>query len=194
MFSYLIGRITDSGEGWITLDNGGVGYEIFVSALAQKTLLESEGEVKVWTYFQVKEDGISLFGFFSKEEKEVFLKLISVSGVGPKGAMGMLSGISYNDLCSIIATGDAKTLSSIKGVGKKTAERIIVDLKDKVTFVGGMPQTVADNLSQEVVDAVEVLCSLGITRPEAVKLANNVFVAGDTAEDIISKSFAQIRR
>lgn len=194
MFSYLIGRITDSGEGWITLDNGGVGYEIFVSALAQKTLLESEGEVKVWTYFQVKEDGISLFGFFSKEEKEVFLKLISVSGVGPKGAMGMLSGISYNDLCSIIATGDAKTLSSIKGVGKKTAERIIVDLKDKVTFVGGMPQTVADSLSQEVVDAVEVLCSLGITRPEAVKLANNVFVAGDTAEDIISKSFAQIRR
>ena len=194
MFSYLIGRITDSGEGWITLDNGGVGYEIFVSALAQKTLLESEGEVKVWTYFQVKEDGISLFGFFSKEEKEVFLKLISVSGVGPKGAMGMLSGISYNDLCSIIATGDAKTLSSIKGVGKKTAERIIVDLKDKVTFVGGISQTVADNLSQEVVDAVEVLCSLGITRPEAVKLANNVFVAGDTAEDIISKSFAQIRR
>lgn len=194
MFSYLIGRITDSGEGWITLDNGGVGYEIFVSALAQKTLLESDGEVKVWTYFQVKEDGISLFGFFSKEEKEVFLKLISVSGVGPKGAMGMLSGISYNDLCSIIATGDAKTLSSIKGVGKKTAERIIVDLKDKVTFVGGVSQTVADNLSQEVVDAVEVLCSLGITRPEAVKLANNVFVAGDTAEDIISKSFAQIRR
>lgn len=194
MFSYLIGRITDSGEGWITLDNGGVGYEIFVSALAQKTLLESDGEVKVWTYFQVKEDGISLFGFFSKEEKEVFLKLISVSGVGPKGAMGMLSGISYNDLCSIIATGDAKTLSSIKGVGKKTAERIIVDLKDKVTFAGGMPQTVADSLSQEVVDAVEVLCSLGITRPEAVKLANNVFVAGDTAEDIISKSFAQIRR
>lgn len=194
MFSYLIGRITDSGEGWITLDNGGVGYEIFVSALAQKTLLESEGEVKVWTYFQVKEDGISLFGFFSKEEKEVFLKLISVSGVGPKGAMGMLSGISYNDLCSIIATGDSKTLSSIKGVGKKTAERIIVDLKDKVTFVGGKPQTVADSLSQEVVDAVEVLCSLGITRPEAVKLANNVFVAGDTAEDIISKSFAQIRR
>lgn len=194
MFSYLIGRITDSGEGWITLDNGGVGYEIFVSALAQKTLLESEGEVKVWTYFQVKEDGISLFGFFSKEEKEVFLKLISVSGVGPKGAMGMLSGISYNDLCSIIATGDAKTLSSIKGVGKKTAERIIVDLKDKVTFVGGVSQTVVDSLSQEVVDAVEVLCSLGITRPEAVKLANNVFVAGDTAEDIISKSFAQIRR
>lgn len=194
MFSYLTGRITDSGEGWITLDNGGVGYEIFVSALAQKTLLESDGEVKVWTYFQVKEDGISLFGFFSKEEKEVFLKLISVSGVGPKGAMGMLSGISYNDLCSIIATGDAKTLSSIKGVGKKTAERIIVDLKDKVTFVGGVSQTVVDSLSQEVVDAVEVLCSLGITRPEAVKLANNVFVAGDTAEDIISKSFAQIRR
>lgn len=194
MFSYLTGRITDSTDGCIVLDNNGIGYEIFVSALAQKTLLSQDGEVKVWTYFQVREDGVSLFGFFSKEEKDVFMKLITVSGVGPKGAMGMLSSISYSDLCTVIATGDAKSLSSVKGVGKKTAERIIVDLKDKVSVMGEFPQTATDSLSQEVEDAVEVLCSLGIARVEAVKLANSVFVAGDSAEDIISKSFAQIRR
>lgn len=191
MFSYITGRITEREDGVLTLENNGIGYEINVSAIAQRNLSEFDGEVKIYTYYQAREDGVSLFGFYSKEEKDVFLKLITVSGVGPKGAISILSNIEVNDLCVVIASQNISALSSVKGIGKKTAERLIVELKNKITVSGNLASSMSDLTypsSSELDDAVQVLCSLGLTRQEAVKSAESVYSAGDTAEDIITKA------
>ena len=138
---------------------------------------------------------LSLYGFLSKEEKNIFLKLISVSGVGPKGAIAILSNIAPSDLAVVIAKQDLGVLSKVKGVGKKTAERILVDLKDKIDI---LPMELLNKedikpQSAEVDDAIQVLISLGLSKQEATKLANSSFEKGDSAEDIIAKSLSRMK-
>ena len=197
MYSYIIGRITERYDNIITLECNGVGYEINVSSKAFSYLRDADGEIKVYTYYQVREDGVSLFGFYSKDEKDMFLNLITVSGVGPKGALTILSNIDVADLGVVIASQDVGTLSSVKGIGKKTAERLIVELKNKVTVTGDM---VGKSLpifnngdNQELLDAVEVLCSLGLNRQDAMRQAQAVYESGDSAESIITKALASGR-
>ena len=121
------------------------------------------------------------------------MHLISVSGVGPKGAIGILSNISASDLGVVIASKDIKTLSSVKGIGKKTAERLITELKDKINVIDmDISTNLEVEVSSEVEDAVTVLASLGLTRNEALRIAKGVFEKGDSAEDIIRKSLSQI--
>lgn len=193
MYSYIIGDITERKENYIVVENNKIGYEIFVSTFANRFFDNLVGEVKVYTYYQQRDDGVSLFGFYCLEEKEMFLKLITVSGVGPKGAMAILSNISVTDLSIVISSGDSKTLSKVKGVGKKTAERIVVDLKDKLGDVTGeISLDLETETNGEIDDAVAVLVSLGITKMEAVRLAKTAFSSGDTAEDIIRKCLTQI--
>lgn len=118
MIAYLKGKVIDIFDGGVVLENGGIGYELLcTSALFGKLTANKEGGA--YTYLQVREDGLSLFGFDTKEEKGTFLKLIAVSGVGPKMAMGILSGMSVGDLATAIATNDIKSLSKVKGLGKK---------------------------------------------------------------------------
>ncbi len=194
MFSYIFGKITFYMDNGIVLENNGIGYEIIMSSYAIKCLEQSnESEVKIFTYFQVREDGVSLFGFYTPDEKQMFLNLIGVNGVGPKGAITILSNISYNDLGLVIAQQDLKTLSSIKGIGKKTAERLIIELKDKVGIPSSTTVFESVNLNGEITDAIEVLFGLGISRAEATKLAQTSYVAGDSAEEIIRKALNQMR-
>lgn len=191
MISFLVGVIEEKKENLVVIDVNGVGFEVNVS---NNTLvsLPFEGEsAKIYTYLAVREDGISLFGFSSVEERNLFNKLITVSGVGPKLAITILSGLSLSDLTVAIAKEDTKLLSKIKGLGKKTAERLCLELKDKLdVFTFGNEEASFDtNYDEDAVQmATDTLISLGISKNEAYMLARANAVNNATAEEIISKS------
>ena len=127
MYSYIKGKITEIGESYIVVEAGGIGYELSVSTNAMSEFASRDGEVKVYCYLSVREDGVSLFGFESKMEKSMFLKLVAVSGVGPKLALTVLGGMTTEQFAAAVIGSDIKALSKIKGVGKKTAERIALE-------------------------------------------------------------------
>lgn len=174
------------------MEVGGVGYEVLCSASALDSL-SGKREGELYTYLQVREDGVSLFGFSSTEEKNMFLKLVTVSGVGPKMGMAVLSGMDINSLALAIASSDVKRLSAVKGLGKKTAERIILELREKVSASaqppagGGVAPSVPAGQSDE--DAVVALMTLGFTRAESVHAIERAKSSGATSlEDIIREA------
>ena len=192
MIGYLKGKILSLSQDTALIETGGVGYEVLCSASVMSDLMgKDEGEV--YTYLQVREDGISLFGFSSPAEKNMFLKLVSVSGVGPKMGIAVLSGMDINSLAVAIASSDVKKLSTVKGLGKKTAERIILELREKVTASeapapskGGAPVLPADDGEE---DAVVALMSLGFTRAESSRAIDRAKSAGaSTIEEIIREA------
>ena len=126
MIAYLKGKVIEASENYMVVETGGMGYELTATMGAIFEFKGKSEEVTIPTYLQVREDGVTLMGFKNTSEKAMFLKLITVSGVGPKLAITILSGISVEDLCLAIATEDLGILSKIKGLGKKTAEKIIV--------------------------------------------------------------------
>ena len=132
MINFVTGEIVAKNENSVVLDYNGMGFEIFVSTTSLVSMGQIGDNARLFTYMNVKEDEISLFGFLTLEEKNMFLKLITVSGVGPKMALGILSGLSLSDLAVAIKGEDIKLLSTIKGLGKKTAERLVLELKDKI--------------------------------------------------------------
>lgn len=196
MISFLVGIIEEKREGYTIINVGGVGYELNVSNNTLISLPMVGETVKILTYMAVREDDVSLYGFSSKEEKELFLKLITVSGIGPKVALSILSGLNISDLTIAIAKEDTKLLAKIKGLGKKTAERICLELKDKITTAGlpletGMIDEVIDEDAVEM--ATDTLVSLGISKNEAYKLARSYAKEGASAEEIISKALRGYR-
>ena len=142
----------------------------------------------------VKEDELSLYGFLTLEEKELFLKLITVSGVGPKMGLGILSGLSFSQLVVAIKTEDIKLLSSIKGLGKKTAERLALELKDKVEIAGlNITENELPIINEDMVDeATEALVALGLNKNDAFRLARQNAQGSNSAEDIIRKAFQNL--
>ena len=197
MIGYVKGNLLWADNGTVLLENNGIGYEITCSAsVYSKLVVDKKGEV--YTYLAVREDGVSLYGFDSIEEKAMFLKLISVSGVGPKMGITVLSNMSLKDLAIKIATSDVKGLSSIKGLGKKTAERIILELREKITADG---ETVSDTKVEvkEVIDgasedAIIALMSLGFTKQECVKAVKQAKESGaSTIEQLISYAIKHIK-
>ncbi len=192
MFNYIIGEIVLKSENSVVVENNSVGFEIFVS---QSTLLSlpSIGSVaKIYTYLNVREDEMSLFGFSTLEEKEMFLKLISISGIGPKVALSILSGIRLSDLSIAIKTEDIKVLSTIKGLGKKTAERIVLELKDKISVIGFNEENVPMLNESAIDEATEALVALGINKNEAYRLARENARENDKAEEIITRAFQNL--
>ena len=193
MIAFLVGTIEEKREGTLVLDVNGVGYELLISNNTLVTL-PMEGEtVKVSTYMQVSENvGVCLYGFATEEEKAMFMRLITVSGVGPKSALTVLSGMKLSELMIAIASEDVTVLSKIKGLGKKSAERICLELKDKVHT---LPIDVEENFVSNVNvdegvlnDAVQTLISLGVNKNEAYRLARSkMSEEGITAEEIILK-------
>lgn len=190
MIAFIKGKVIDEFEGGVVLENNGIGYEILCSA-ALLAKLSAEKEGGVFTYLQVKEDGLSLFGFDNKEEKRMFLKLISVSGIGPKMAMGILSGMRVNELATAIAMNDVKGLSRIKGLGKKTAERIILELRESVSAenaaIAAEESFAAPVFTSEDEDAIIAFMGLGfsgIQSRNAVKTAKEQ--GAETIQDVIS--------
>ena len=195
MIGYIKGKVLSYTDTTILLENNGIGYEIICSAsVYQKLLDQKSGEV--YTYLGVKEDGITLYGFSTIEEKNMFLKLITVSGVGPKSGLAILSAMDISSLATMIATEDVKGLSKIKGLGKKTAERIILELREKVeaSYYEGKKPSKAVEESQDDQDAIIAIMSLGFTKAECVKAVKSAKDDGaKTIEQIISYSIRNMK-
>lgn len=199
MFSYIYGEIADKDAQTVTVDVNGVGFCLNASAYTLSQL-NVGGKQKLYTYMQVKEDDICLYGFATREEKNMFLLLTSVSGVGPKVAQGVLSGLDCNSLAAAIYSGDTRTLTKVKGLGKKTAERIVLELREKVVvdsvYIGAGQQSFDfaaeknDELSVEAQQAVAILCSLGKQPTDAEKLVKAVVQLGaKSTEEIVNMAF-----
>ena len=135
MIEYIKGELTELTPALATIEAGGVGYGLNIS-LNTYSACQGKKEVKLYIYEAIREDAHVLFGFYNKKEREMFLLLITVSGVGANTARMMLSGMSVSELCSAISTGNARLIQGIKGIGKMTAQRIIVDLRDKIVALG----------------------------------------------------------
>lgn len=201
MIAYLKGKVLTTTAETAILDVNGVGYEVYCSGGAFRTLtVGAVGEL--YTYLQVKEDGITLFGFDSPKEKELFLKLISVSGVGPKLGISILATLSADDFAMAIATADVKRLSAVKGLGKKTAEKIVLELHGKISALEVLgasedeltpsptAKTAANaKLSAQDEEAVSALMGLGFTRAESVNAVKKAHELGaKTVDEIILKA------
>lgn len=189
MYSFITGIIEEKNENYVVLNNNGMGYEIWASTHSINSL-PVVGEVgTLFTYLHVREDAFMLFGFSTKQEKEIFLQLITVSGIGAKSAIQILSGANPNEVVRAIVTGDVKLISSIKGIGKKTAERIILELKGKFGNIG-IDSVINDSFvsSTATEEATMLLTNMGLTHMEAVDLVKSVADADDTTEDIVKKA------
>lgn len=174
MYAFVSGKLDYiSLDGLVVIDNHGMGYNVYVSGNTLSKMPKVGDEVKLYTYLNVKEDSLTLYGFLNFDEKRMFEKLININGVGCKMAISILSGVDSASLALAIANGDVTSLSRIKGIGKKTAERIILELKEKVDIteivsnVTGGVEVVTD--SADINDAVTALVSLGIPKTEAYK-------------------------
>jgi len=194
MYAYLEGKFTYKSPAQVYLDVNGVGYEVNIS-LHTYSAIQQLNQGKLFTHLQVKEDGHILFGFFEKEEKEIFLQLISVSGVGASTARMMLSSIKPEEISKAIVQGNVKLLESVKGIGKKTAERLVLELKDKVTksvTSSGFAVPIVNSIEQ---DAAIALTALGISKSQAeqavqkiIKLEPDIHIL----EDLIKKALKAI--
>jgi Holliday junction DNA helicase RuvA len=170
MIASLTGKIQALGADRVVLDVGGVGYEVFLAADAIARLPGRGQTVFLHIHTHVREDAIVLFGFPEEAEKELFLSLKTVSGIGPKLALAALAGMRVDDLCQAIAQGDVKRLMTLPGIGKRTAERICVELKDKISsFATGVPPVAAVPVAaaSAAADALSALVNLGYADPVA---------------------------
>lgn len=198
MITFLEGTLIEKQPGRAVLNVGGVGYEVLIP-LSSFERLPPEGAVcKVLTYHHVREDAQELFGFATEQERRLFLLLYSVNGVGPKTALGVLGGLSVREIKTAIAEGDAKRLSSVKGLGRKTAEKIIVELKDKLTdgevleAVSGAEPSSPEEMRTR--DAVLALISLGYKQAEALKMIKDILpkVSGAlSVEELVRRALAR---
>ena len=194
MIGYLRGKVLSLRPESVILDVNGVGYEVVCSGAAFSKLsgVRTGEEGEVYTYLQVSEQGVALFGFADLREKELFLRLTSVQGVGAKLAIAALSSLRPADLTEAIYTADVKRLTAVKGLGKKTAERIVLELHGKIsadeiigTSEGGMPAVSAPR-SQDDDDAVAALMNLGFTKQESARAVERAKAGGaKTIEEII---------
>lgn len=191
MFDYISGKIAAVGENRVVIDCGGVGFAVTASAFTCADC-SRKTEVKMPVYLAVREDALELFGFGSEKERELFLLLIGVSGVGPKLAITVLGGMAENRLAAAVASGDVAALSTIKGVGKKTAERIVLELKGKLpaSYAEAGVSVAAESVAPANDEAVRALISLGYDRKEAEATVKKVTKPGMTTEQIIRAALA----
>lgn len=195
MYSYIKGTLEEIGDGQIVVDNHGIGYQIQTPANMIDSLPAVGKEVKIYTYLHVKEDGIALFGFPAKDGLQIFRLLLKVNGIGPKGALGILSALSTDDLRFAVIAGDAKAIAKAPGIGAKSAQRIILELKDKLNLedaFGGrseegetMPVSAANTVKNE---AVQALTALGYSSSEALSALAKVEISEDTDVESVLKA------
>ena len=199
MISYIRGILTEASGDGIVVEAGGIGYEIRVPLSVLERLPRLGEEVKIHTFLQVREDGVGLFGFLDRGELAMFKQLLGVGGIGPKGALGVLTALKPDDLRLAVISGDAKAIARAPGVGIKTAQRIILDLKDKVSMDDILPAADGSGpdsggrgdalLGAAAREAMEALTALGYSAMEASRAVVRVEVTGDmTAEDVLKQS------
>ncbi|MBQ8398454.1 MAG: Holliday junction branch migration protein RuvA [Clostridia bacterium] len=193
MFYYLEGKLFLPELSTAVIDCGGVGYKLTISGTTRSAISLKVGQtVKLYTYLSVREDAMELFGFFEEEELTAFTQLISVSGVGPKAAIAILSVLSVEQLNRAVLTGDAKSISRAQGVGAKIAARVVLELKDKLAKALGvsaedLPDAPPESGVQALSDALNALMVLGYTRGEATAALKKIDPAGKSTEDLIKE-------
>ena len=194
MYAYLQGQFTHKSPAQVYLDVNGVGYELNIS-LHTFSAIQGLQEGRLYTHLQVKEDAHVLFGFFDREEKDIFLLLISVSGIGASTARMMLSSMKPEEIQRAILQGDVKLIERVKGIGKKTAERLVLELKDKVGKQTGTQEVVLGVGNRIEQDALIAMTALGISRAQAEQSTQKVMRSEpDTSilEDLIKKALKAI--
>ncbi len=185
MISYVKGQLVEVFNDTIVVENNGIGFNIKVPATVISRFSKIGESVKVYTYLQIREESHSLFGFLTRDDLNIFKMLINVNGIGPKGALAILSTISPNDLRFAVISGDVKLISSAPGIGSKTAQKLIIELKDKVSLEDALENALyesgADGTDSDAQnEAIEALCALGYGSAQAVRAVRQV-------EDIESK-------
>lgn len=177
MFYYLNGKVAYTEPGFAVIDCNGVGYKLNVSTTTMSKLYELGQVVKLYTYMSIREDAVELFGFYTLEELDIFKLLITVASIGAKSALSILSSFTPKSLIKAISEGNTKLIATAQGIGKKTAERIVVDLRDKVSIFEDDEGLDSNDIttpaqvkgSQGYNDALEALMSLGYQRKDALK-------------------------
>ncbi|MFR2470872.1 MAG: Holliday junction branch migration protein RuvA [Lachnospira sp.] len=194
MLSYIIGEVAEISADTVVVENNGIGFNIKTSAMTIDSLPPVGDMVRIYTYLHVREDAMQIFGFLSKDELEVFKLLLNVNGIGPKGALGILSAISTDDLRFAVLSDDVNLIKSCPGVGAKTAQKLIIELKDKLRLEDAFEMavnnnnkknTVQDNIVIVMNEAVEALVSLGYSSKDAIAAVKKV-------ENIQNKNSEQI--
>lgn len=199
MIAYIRGRLeyVDLEEGMAVLETGGIGYQILLSGRDLELLPSAGEEVRLYTYLQVRDDAFVLYGFFTREDRKLFGQLLGVSGIGPKGALGILSGLSADALRFAVLADDAKTIAKAPGIGLKTAKKLILELRDKLSLEEAFEARLAGEKVREGAEpsagltaarneAVEALTALGYSSSEALKAVRQVEAAdGMDVEEIL---------
>lgn len=199
MISYIKGILEDMSPGMVVVDNHGIGYQMMVP-MRGESFPKIGQEIKIYTHMHVREDDVSLFGFLSKEEKEAFELLIGVNGIGPKVGLSVLSTLSVYELKMAVISEDVKTISKTPGLGPQGAKKLILELKDKLSFeeleedgVGAEIFDTSADSSDSVMITIEGLVSLGYSKSEAAIAVNKVEDAKDlTPEELLKKALKNI--
>ena len=201
MSAYIKGILAEITEDAIIVENQGIGYEIAVPGQVFDYLPSVGEEVKIYTYHYVREDAILLYGFLTKEDVRIFKMLIGVSGIGPKGALAILSVLSTDDLRFAILGDDAKAIAKAPGVGAKTAQRVIIELKDKLSLEDAFEQKLANQAQKAELnpavgvknEAILALTSLGYSQSEALKVLQGIEISpDDQVEDVLKMALKQM--
>lgn len=203
MISFIRGQVVDSTENSVIVETAGIGYEIFMTGTAIEKAVRSEGKVKIHTYFHVREDVMQLFGFLSRDDLHMFRLLLGVNGIGPKAALGVLAGLTADELSFAILSDDVKTLSRAPGIGKKTAQKLILELKDKLKLEDAFEKKMLHQQEEAIVagedildgskEAVEALVALGYSSTDALRAVRKVTdVAPDDVEAILKAALKNL--
>ncbi|MDE6904326.1 MAG: Holliday junction branch migration protein RuvA [Lachnospiraceae bacterium] len=199
MYSYIKGTLEEIGEDYIVVDNHGIGYRIYVPGSVLDVISPVGGEVKVHTHLNVKEDAFNLYGFMTKDDMKVFQLLLGVGGIGPKGALAILSVMTTDDLRFAVMGGDAKAIAKAPGVGAKTAQRVILELKDKLKIEDvfeekDMPPSQGNAQGKTVKnEAVQALVALGYSSTEALSVLSKIEITEDLdVEDVLKAALKQM--
>lgn len=202
MISYIKGVLAKVWEDGIILEANNIGYEIKMPLSSLEDLPRIGDTIKIYTYMHVREDAIGLFGFLAEDDLTMFKLLITVSGIGPKGALGILSAITPDDLRFAVLSEDAKTIAKAPGIGNKTASKMIIELKDKIKLEDAFEQKLLNQINEQgnmtstgsfITDirneAVQALVVLGYSKTDASKVVRNIDITENmTSEDILKKS------
>lgn len=197
MLAYIKGKLVSRSSDSIIVENNGIGFNVFVPMSVLDALPHVGENITIYTYFLVKEDAMNLYGFLRQDDLNVFKLLITVSGIGPKGALAVLSTLTPDDLRFAVLAGDAKAISKAPGVGNKTAQRLIIELKDKLKIedvISDIPsQTTAVSSNPGIKsEAIEALVALGYTQSDAYRAVSSVTQEADTVEELLKLSLKQL--
>jgi Holliday junction DNA helicase RuvA len=187
MIGHLNGRLVEKNPTELIIECGGVGYEVKIS-LNTFSMIGSEESIKIFTKLIVREDAHLLYGFATKEEREMFNHLVSVSGIGPNTAMIMLSSLIPDEIAHAIQSEDVRTIQSIKGIGAKTAQRVIIDLKDKMLKMVFSSENIFNQNNTNRFDALTALVSLGFDKKAAEKAIDKVATGEESVEQLIKEA------